>query len=206
MKKAEVTWGRGACQMGVILLLGLYVLNLGYGFEGSFQRLGEYGFVSETLGGPKDEGQMAYAPQGRNRFEGTWLAHLPVPLPKNYLMGIDLQRWDFERKMWSYLRGEWRLGGWWYYYLYALAIKVPLGTWVLVLLAVGVSLRPGGRCPPAIAHPSALAPGEVVATEVATPGPSPLAPGEVVATEVATPQPSTLNPQPSTLALLRRLA
>ena len=56
------------------------------------------------------------------------------------MRGIDLQKWDFERKMWSYLRGEWRLGGWWYYYLYALAIKVPLGTWGLGLLALGVGL------------------------------------------------------------------
>ena len=38
--------------------------------------------------------------------------------------------------MWSYLRGEWRLGGWWYYYLYAMAVKVPLGIWVLGALAV----------------------------------------------------------------------
>jgi hypothetical protein len=83
-------------------------------------------------------------PDVRNRFQGTWLAGVPVPVPKNYLMGIDLQKWDFERKMWSYLRGEWRLGGWWYYYLYALAIKEPLGTWVLVFLAAGVTLWAGG--------------------------------------------------------------
>jgi hypothetical protein len=55
-------------------------------------------------------------------------------------MGIDLQKWDFERKMWSYLWGEWRMGGWWHYYLYALAIKVPLGTWVLGSLALLLAL------------------------------------------------------------------
>jgi len=47
--------------------------------------------------------------------------------------------------MWSYLRGEWRLGGWWYYYLYAMAIKIPLGTWALVLLAALTSLTAAGR-------------------------------------------------------------
>ncbi|MBC7078029.1 MAG: hypothetical protein H5T92_06975, partial [Synergistales bacterium] len=78
--------------------------------------------------------------EGHNRFADTWLASLPVPLPKNYVMGIDLQKWDFERKMWSYLRGQWQLGGWWYYYLYALAIKVPLGSWILILLAVLLGL------------------------------------------------------------------
>jgi hypothetical protein len=93
---------------------------------------------SETLGGARDDAHQFGT--GSNRFTGTWLGEMPVPLPENYVMGIDLQKWDFERKMWSYLRGEWRLGGWWYYYLYALAIKVPLGTWVLVLLALLLGL------------------------------------------------------------------
>jgi hypothetical protein len=33
------------------------------------------------------------------------------------------------------------VGGWWYYYLYALVVKVPLGTWLLILLAVFVKVR-----------------------------------------------------------------
>jgi len=128
-----VTRKRQACQLAVILLLGLYVLNLGYLFEGTFQRLVDYRFVSRTLGGSPQ--QEPYVGPGQNRFADTWLAAVPVPLPKNYLMGIDLQKSDFEQKMTSYLAGQWREGGWWYYYLYALAIKVPLGTWILVLLA-----------------------------------------------------------------------
>ena len=139
-RRTKSSWLRGAVQMAVILLVGLYVLNLGYGFEESFQKLGEHRFVSETLGGPKNDSQGFDSYQPRNRFAGTWLAHVPVPLPKDYLMGIDMQKSDFERKMWSYLRGQWRLGGWWYYYLYALAVKVPLGTWILALLALLVGL------------------------------------------------------------------
>ncbi len=141
--KAEASRSGQACQMTMILLLGLYVMNLGYGFEGSFQRLGDYGFVGETLGGPKEDGRRSL--QDQNRFAGTWLGAVPVPLPKNYVMGVDLQKLDFERKMRSYLRGEWRVGGWWYYYLYALAIKVPLGTWILVLMAIGVAVF-GRQC------------------------------------------------------------
>ncbi len=127
-----------ACQLALVLLLAILAVNLGYGFEGSFRPLGEFGFVSDSLGGERD-GSLT-VPIVRNGFRGTWLASVPVPLPENYVMGIDLQRWDFERKMWSYLRGEWRKGGWWYYYLYALAIKVPLGTWMLVFLAAGLGL------------------------------------------------------------------
>ena len=71
-------------------------------------------------------------------FAETWLGEIPVPVPADYLLGIDDQRLEFESKHWSFLHGEWRFGGWWYYYLYALAIKVPLGTWALIILAAAV--------------------------------------------------------------------
>lgn len=131
-------WFREGCQIGLILLIGLLVINLGYGFEGSFRKLGDYRFVSYTLSGERVPSDAAI--QGANRFAGTWLSEVPVPLPQNYVAGIDSQKWDFERRWPSYLRGEWREGGWWYYYLYALAIKLPLGTWALVLLAIAARL------------------------------------------------------------------
>jgi hypothetical protein len=113
------------------------VINIGYACEGSLKPLGEYTFATRLFGG----GEWTGVGWGAgNRFAGTWLGGVPVPLPENYVRGIDRQRLDFEEKMWSYLRGEWRLGGWWYYYLYALAIKVPLGTWLLIFLSLLVRL------------------------------------------------------------------
>jgi hypothetical protein len=137
-EREPVLWRRESVQLGAALLLALWVLNLGYGFEGSFKRLGEYRFVSHALGGPA--GPPRAGELARNRFAGTWVGALPVPLPENYLSGIDVQKADFEGKMWSYLRGEWRRGGWWYYYLYAMLVKVPLGTWVVFGLAVALTL------------------------------------------------------------------
>jgi len=131
-------WFREGRQLGLILLIGLYVINLGYGFEGTFQKLGDYRFVSHALGGY--EPSIEQSGMGRNRFYGSWLGEIPVPLPKYYLIGIDVQKRDFDRKLWSYLRGEWRQVGWWYYYLYAMAVKVPLGTGILVVLALFVGL------------------------------------------------------------------
>jgi 4-amino-4-deoxy-L-arabinose transferase-like glycosyltransferase len=120
---------REGLQVGLILVLAVYVVNLGYGFEGTGAGLGRHPFVSQAL-------TAAAGPAGgANRFANTWLRDLPVPLPRNYLLGIDVQRHEFEVGYWSYLRGEWRHGGWWYYYLYGLAVKVPLGTWLLFLLA-----------------------------------------------------------------------
>jgi len=128
-------WPQQAVQLGLILLLGLYLINLGYGFEGSYQKLGDYRFLSKTLQGP-DNDLIAGSSGNANRFAHSWIGMIPVPLPKNYLLGIDLQRKDFEQEKTSYLRGQWQEGGWWYYYLYGLAIKVPLGTWTLVLLVI----------------------------------------------------------------------
>src|SRR5690606_38144365 len=70
-------------------------------------------------------------------FADTVLGRLPVPIPKQYLLGMDVQKSDFEYYgQPSYLRGEWKHGGWWYYYLYGLAVKTPHGTQFLLLLAI----------------------------------------------------------------------
>jgi hypothetical protein len=121
--------GSRILQLLAILLIALNVLNLGYGFEDSFRKLGSFEFTSRTLGGEDAHGIPG------NRFQGTWLDEWPVPVPANYLLGIDLQRYDFEEGKWSYLNGEHKIGGWWYYYLYALGVKVPVGTLALFVLA-----------------------------------------------------------------------
>jgi len=119
-------------QLALQLLLAVYVINLGYGFEGSGTKLKDFSFVSDTFRGPDNETTGSV-----NRFAESALKDLPVPLPKNYIAGIDVQKRDFEdfgRP--SYLCGQFQEKGWWYYYLYAAAIKIPLGTWVLVILAI----------------------------------------------------------------------
>jgi hypothetical protein len=68
------------------------------------------------------------------------LADVPVPFPEQYILGIDTQKVDFEKKLRSYLGGEWKEDGWWYFYLYAMCVKVPVGTWILFFLAVGVTV------------------------------------------------------------------
>jgi 4-amino-4-deoxy-L-arabinose transferase-like glycosyltransferase len=142
-------WLREGGMLAVSLTIGIYVLNVGYGFEGPFKQLKEFDFVSDLFTGDvaaerrtdaapsTGVSQPATSASRANRFAGTWLGGLPVPLPENYLAGIDVQQRDFEdfgRP--SYLHGEWRNLGWWYYYLYACAIKVPLGLWLLAVLVV----------------------------------------------------------------------
>lgn len=142
-RPSEFPIPRAHTQLGQLLILfavSILTINAGYEFTGSFKQLKDYPFVSKRLGGPLPEGQE-YRPQGQydNRFKGHWSGELLVPLPEAYVRGIDVQRKDFEIYQVSrpsYLRGEWRIKGWWYYYLYAAFVKIPLGVWGLFVLAL----------------------------------------------------------------------
>ena len=153
---------RGWAKEGGMLLLqfaiSFYVINLGYGFENFGKPLGEFEFVSNLFTGNGDTAVRPYKSSeppaqtratsniSANRFSSCWLGSVPVPFPKNYVLGIDIQKKDFEKAgRQSYLRGELRKRGWWYYYLYAIVVKVPLGTWILG--AVLLALRSIGQLP-----------------------------------------------------------
>lgn len=135
-------WLQLGWQLCSILVLAVYLLNLFYLFDGSFTKLKEYEFVSAALAGEENAGA------GGNRFRGSILAEIPVPLPEQYLSGIDVQRRDFESYSEpSFLLGQWKFGGWWYYYLYALTVKVPHGTQLLVFGSLLSLLALPIRCP-----------------------------------------------------------
>ena len=118
----------------VLYVISIFVINCGYLGSGTFTSLDSFRFKSLALTGQPTLKAVPF--NGANRFEGTLLGKLPVPLPKDMVQGIDLQKFDFERGFPSYLRGQWSDHGWWYYYLYALLIKTPLGTLGLLLLAI----------------------------------------------------------------------
>ena len=122
-------------QFSSILLISLAVIHFGYGFEGSFIPLKEFEFVSRAMcGDTKWNHATGFTPTG-NRFRETWLGHLPVPVPANYLLGIDVQKKDFEIGQDSYFFGKWSKEGWYSYYLIGLLIKEPLGFWLLFVMA-----------------------------------------------------------------------
>ena len=82
-------------QLATILLLGLYTLNMGYLFDGTFRPLGKYGFISQLFRDQEALNDQRTDDAG-NRFAGTWLGQIPVPLPADFIQGIDTQRLDFE--------------------------------------------------------------------------------------------------------------
>lgn len=124
--------------LSYVIAVSVAVINMGYLFEGSFGPLGQYRFLSRYPAGiPEGERVPGL---GANRFCGTVLEGIRVPLPSGYVQGIDTQRHDFERGLPSYIRGQWADHGWWYYYSYALAVKMPLGTWCLLLVATALTI------------------------------------------------------------------
>lgn len=134
-------WLREAGMLLLWMVIGLYLLNLGYGFEGSGKQLKEFHFASDLFTGNRsiDESYDSTipdlkirSPKSTNRFTNSLLGYVPTPFPKHYLLGIDIQQQDFENYVNpSYLRGKFRRTGWWWYYLYAISIKVPIGMFVL---------------------------------------------------------------------------
>ena len=113
----------------------LFTLNAGYGFEGSFTTLADYEFCSETLGG---EGCNSLV--HGNRFKNSWLGMIPVPFPRNYILGIDYLKMEVEQKMWSFLFGEWKFGSWPYYYAMTTLMKTPEPTLIAAVLGLVVFL------------------------------------------------------------------
>ncbi|HLN26334.1 MAG TPA: glycosyltransferase family 39 protein [Gemmataceae bacterium] len=136
-RKTNVPFRTQVMQLGWVVLAGIFVLNLGYAFDGTFTKLGHFTFTSHTLAG---NDSILDGGRGGNQFAGTWLSDVCVPLPRDYVRGVDLQKLDFERGMQSYLLGQWSDRGWWYYYLVCAALKIPIGMWLLALLAIGIRL------------------------------------------------------------------
>jgi len=108
-----------------MILISVVVINAGYLFSGSFKPLSEYHFASDLF---------------RAVFSLFWNG-LPVPLPCDYLTGLDTQMAisaggnPFYA---SYLMGEHSLKGWWYYYIVAFLVKNPLSLLLTLLLALFV--------------------------------------------------------------------
>jgi hypothetical protein len=158
--------GRDALHALAIVAISVLVIDIGYGFERVGRPLDSFEFASRSLTRPLTKAEAAKPrPRSRNRlfemawqhrvnrFRGTWLGAVPVPLPYYFLQGFDEQRIETEGipAIWEnpnappdevlgypvYLDGELRQTGWWYYYLACLAYKVPEGTWLAVLASMG---------------------------------------------------------------------
>jgi hypothetical protein len=107
----------------LMFFLVIWIINAFYGFDGSFEEYGSYSFVSKKCSIIDNK--------------NPYLASLPVPLPRQFLIGLDTQISDFEHfGQMSYLAGQWCDRGWLYYYVYGLFVKETHGTQILLLIAI----------------------------------------------------------------------
>lgn len=113
-----------------IFCVAIFFINCFYMFEGSFTKWGSFHFCSKALGGVQDLGVKT-----GNRFTGIF-SDLPIPLPRNYVYGLDFLKMEAERGYWSFLLGEWKFGSWFYYYAIALLAKTTEATILLSLLGI----------------------------------------------------------------------
>ncbi|MBX3444581.1 MAG: glycosyltransferase family 39 protein [Planctomyces sp.] len=142
---ASTSWRREGGLLAGVLAMGLLVVNVGYAFNGTGTRLGDFEFVSRRLAGPRSDWD---SPRSGNVYQATPLAIIPVLLPKDYVLGLDIVKADIEGGRQVFLGGEFRSDGWWHYYLYAAVVKIPLGTWLVGLMAVWLAMtRCIGRLP-----------------------------------------------------------
>jgi len=103
---------RRMCGLWVVaIFVSLLVLNAGYLFRGSFSPLRTYDLQSATMRGTV--------------HQFAWLGWLPVPLPRDYVEGIDHQRHIMEQKHPVFLDGQWSEDGIPHYYLWGLLYKLP---------------------------------------------------------------------------------
>jgi 4-amino-4-deoxy-L-arabinose transferase-like glycosyltransferase len=119
-----------APQLAIILFVGWAILVAAYGGQGVGAPLRTVPFKSQLLTSVfctlDDKGEFVVRPA---------LASVPIPVPRDYLVGLDQQYRDLEGPNRSYLRGQWNSEGWWYYYAYGLAVKEPLGALALAALS-----------------------------------------------------------------------
>lgn len=110
----------------IVVLMGLAVVNLGYFGKRLFEPLEANARMSRIL---TSLGESA-------------VGALPLPLPADYISGLDAQLADAERGEFpNYINGKWRKKGAWYYFPEALLLKTPLSAIILILLGGVLGVR-----------------------------------------------------------------
>ncbi|MCC7422509.1 MAG: glycosyltransferase family 39 protein [Planctomycetaceae bacterium] len=127
--EVRVSGQRLAAAWGIAFAVGLLVFNAGYLFRGTGTLLRDYSFESPTLRSIQ------------SHF--GWLGWLPLPVPRDGLLGIDQQSLLMQSPHPVFLDGAWSDRGFPHYYLMALLYKLPHPLQGLLCLAALRWIRPG---------------------------------------------------------------
>jgi hypothetical protein len=126
---SDVSWAGWVARLALMALAGLFVINVGYGFDGSFAPLST----------------ARLDPNGVLADLARRLPGLRLPFPRSFVEGVDMVLNVGKAREPSYfLLGELSSEGWWYYHLAAFAAKTPLPALLVYVFAVGAWLL--GKC------------------------------------------------------------
>ncbi|MFI5456705.1 MAG: ArnT family glycosyltransferase [Isosphaerales bacterium] len=125
-------------QLTMTLGIALFTLNALYQFDGTFTPLRAFVFKSHALSGTRT--LDIDAPGFGNRFRNGLFGDFRVPVPNDYIIGLDSQKWDEEFGFLRVNDGRLVRGGRWYGPFASLSQKLPLGTLLLLLAAAAVAL------------------------------------------------------------------
>lgn len=123
-RRSIVRWTGYASLMIAVSILAIDSLYL---FQGMGTCLSDWGGSRSSLS------RVAHS-LGQCRAT-AWLLRVPLPLPIEFVRGLDVQLADTERLQSAYLLGETRLGGWWYWYAVATLIKTPIPCLIIFALS-----------------------------------------------------------------------
>ncbi len=130
-------WIATLLHSGLFVIVCWLIVCIPYQFAGVTQSLGDFEFISTTLS--QDNGSIRSLTG--NRFRGTTLGTVPGILPAQYLQGLDRQQYDFNRQLSSFAWGVNQTGSWWWFYLYSMVVKLPLGTWMAIVAGICVTFQ-----------------------------------------------------------------
>ncbi|WP_442509466.1 ArnT family glycosyltransferase [Novipirellula sp. SH528] len=115
----------------IAIIVAFVVVGIPYGFAGIGRPIKSFDLVTDYRGP-----DQILDPTWQNRFGDRWVGYLPSPLPEEYVVGIDRQQSDFVNGLPSYAAGQRSKHGWWWFYLYSMAVKLPTGTWLAIAVAM----------------------------------------------------------------------
>jgi Dolichyl-phosphate-mannose-protein mannosyltransferase len=137
--RAHIGFGiRHVAAFGFTVVL---VINVGYLFKGTFHRVN---LLDSFIEHPKAADNSFLREGGVVHSLIAPLRAFPAPLPSVYvtsfLYGVHINKRG-EGHGPNYLLGTLSRWGWWYYYLVALAFKLPIGLWLLLALSAVETVR-----------------------------------------------------------------
>ncbi|MCL5795513.1 MAG: glycosyltransferase family 39 protein [Patescibacteria group bacterium] len=113
-------WGKSVLSFLIIILIGFLVVGLDYGLK--IEKIPAYQPINN----------IAYYNHNLVKF-GSTVKYLQ---PSQYFKGIVLALTSTYGARPAYLLGQYKYGGWWYYFPVAFAVKTPLPTIILLVLSI----------------------------------------------------------------------